>query len=176
RVVVLVDDARAGVGAERLHGMIQGISFANRFGKRWEVVERLEDHDSADDRAENLRSALQSNRDVDLVVDLGDRQGKGGVAPLAELAARHDARLITFDGSNEALAGVESGEVYAVIGENRFLQGSESVKFLARVIHEKPMGLPLPGRGGVNVPAQVLRRDNLAGYRTPEFVSLTPAA
>lgn len=176
RVVVLVDDARTSVGAERLQGLLEGISFANRFGKRWEIVERLEDHGNPGDRAENVRSALRSNPGIDFVIDLGDRTGQGGAALLANFAARHGAQLITFDGSEQSLAGVESGEVYAVIGENRFLQGSESVNFLARMIRESPMGLPVPGRGGVNVPAQVLRRGNLAGYRTPEFVSLTPAA
>jgi ribose transport system substrate-binding protein len=169
RIVVLVDDAARGPGAARLAGFrenlnwIGGVSDPHEVPPQFEVVECLEDFGHAGLCARNMRQAASQYPEAICIVDLGDRaEGRSSIAAIATTAEAAGVKLVTFDRSDAALAAVEAGSVYAVIGDDPFQQGYQSIDRLAHFCREGEMSFPARGRGHVNVPASVVRQQGAA--------------
>ena len=113
--------------------------------------------------ARNMRQAASRYSDVTCIVDLGDRaDGRSSIAALATIAKAAGIRFITFDRSDAALAAVDAGSVFAVIGDDPFQHGYQAIDRLANFCREGEMSFPARGRGHVNVPASVVRRHDAA--------------
>jgi ABC-type sugar transport system substrate-binding protein len=169
RIVVLVDDAARGPGAARLAGFrenliwVGGVSDPHDPPPQLEVVECLEDFGHVGLCARNMRQAASRYPDATCIVDLGDRmEGRSSIAALATTADATGVKLITFDRSDAALAAVEEGSVYAVIGDDPFQQGYQAIDRLADFCREGEISFPARGRGHVNVPASVVRQHGAA--------------
>ena len=160
RVIVLVDDATRGAGASRRHGFRESL---RDHTSRLELVETYEDFGHLGLCARNMRRAASQHPDVTCIVDLGDRANRSSIAVLASIAEDTGVKLITFDRSDAALAAVEAGRVFAVIGDDPFQQGYQAVDRLANFCREGEMSFPAPGRGQVNVPASVVRQRGPVG-------------
>jgi ribose transport system substrate-binding protein len=177
RVIVLVDDATRGTGAARLDGFRENLQDS---ASRLDIAETLEDFGHVGLCARNMRRATSQHADVTCVVDLGDRTKHSIAAVLARIAGDAGVKLITFDRSDAALAAVEAGSVYAVIGDDPFQQGYQAVARLASFCREGEMSFPAPGRGHVNVPASVVRKQGAVElgvhHHTARRMPTTPAA
>jgi len=165
RIVVLVDDAARGPGAARLAGFrdklnwIGGVRDPHDLPSQFEVVECLEDFGHVGLCVRNMREAASLYPDATCIVDLGDRaQGRSSIAALATTAVAAGVKLVTFDRSDAALAAVDAGSVYAVIGDDPYQQGYQAIDRLANFCREGEMSFPARGRGHVNVPASVVRQ------------------
>jgi ABC-type sugar transport system substrate-binding protein len=177
RVIVLVDDATRGAGAARLDGFRGSL---RDYASWLEVVETFEDLGHVGLCARNMRRATSQHADVTCIVDLGDRTKRSSAAVLARIAEDAGVKLITFDRSDAALAAVEAGSMYAVIGDDPFQQGYQAVDRLASFCREGEMSFPAPGRGHVHVPASVVRKQDAVelGVQRPTVrrMPTTPAA
>jgi ribose transport system substrate-binding protein len=169
RIAVLVDDATRGAGAARLAAFRDHLTWSgdvrgpNGLPPQFEVVECLEDFGHVGLCARNMRQAASRYSDVTCVVDLGDRtDGPSSIAALATIAKAAGIRFITFDRSDAALAAVDAGSVFAVIGDDPFQHGYQAIDRLANFCREGEMSFPARGRGHVNVPASVVRRHDAA--------------
>jgi ABC-type sugar transport system substrate-binding protein len=124
-----------------------------------------------------MRAALSRHPDASCVVDLGCWTDRTSIATLAATARKRAMKFVTFDQSDAALAAVEAGEIYAVIRDNPFMQGYQAVERLAQFLRGGALALPIQGRGHINVPATVVRQENLANFRAQASArGLAPAA
>ncbi len=183
RIIVLVDNAAEGAGSVRLKSF-RNVLTANdadiqRHGpsRRFEICECFQDYGHAGLCARNLRLAATRYPDAVCVVDLGVRTERSTVVPLASIARAAGMKLITFERSEPALAAVEAGDVFALIGDDPFAEGYQAVHRLASFGREGRSSLPVAGRGSVNLPACVVRADNVAAYRAQRLMRRSmPAA
>jgi ABC-type sugar transport system substrate-binding protein len=120
---------------------------------------------------------MKTYRDVVCIVDFSEAPNNSDVAAFATAARERSAKFITFEGGEEALAGVESGDVYAVMANNSYLQGYRAVLELSSLCRRTELGLPAPGQGGVNVPVSVVQQGSVAEFRAQmSSVKPRPAA
>lgn len=139
------------------------------------TYEFIECEVSPGDRITGIRDALASARDAQCVVDFTGGSATELVESVRELGPG-TVRLITLDQSGAALAAIEAGAVYAAIGHDPFAYGYHAVARLASMCRCGALELPVPGRGGVNVPPVCVRRENVAEFRArlqPQKVSPT---
>lgn len=70
--------------------------------------------------------------------------------------------VVGFDEADETLAGVAAGHVFATVVQDPFAYGYESVKLLASVLRGDHGALPQDGF--LDIPARVVRRDDVAAF------------
>jgi ribose transport system substrate-binding protein len=173
RIVVLVDDGDE-VASTRLTALQETLaSQMTHQSPRWELVAELKSGDSASDVERELELELQRHADVSCVIDLRRGASQGATAQAAAVAESHRVKFITFDQSAEALAAVETGQVYAVISDNAFGQGYQAVQHLASICHGNEMRMPAAAHGGVNVPVSIVRQGNVAEHRAQLAAAVT---
>jgi ribose transport system substrate-binding protein len=175
RVVVLVGDD--GVAATRLAALREALDWdAANESHQWELsVVRV--GQSVGDLDSQLDDELEREPAVSCVVDLSHCTSKAVTALVAAAAEKLGAQFITFDSSAEALAAVETGQIYAVICDNAFDHGYQAVQHLVSICRGSYLRRPAPGHGNVFVPATIVRRGNVAEYRAHAMAAMaSPAA
>jgi simple sugar transport system substrate-binding protein len=75
-----------------------------------------------------LTSQLQTNKDIDVVLTLGGQQAIDAVAAAKE--AGSDAKVVTFDLSQDVLDGIKAGDIQWAVDQQPFVQGFEGVSVL----------------------------------------------
>lgn len=139
------------------------VGAANSPRPSYELIEReISEVDSSDD----IRTVLAGAYEALCVVDFTGDRAMEIVEGVGRMADGGNVRIITLDQSDAALAAVENGSIYAVVGHDPFDYGYIAVAKLASLCRCGKLGLPLVNRGGVNVRPVCLRRDNVAEFRT----------
>jgi ribose transport system substrate-binding protein len=73
-------------------------------------------------------------------------------------------KLVSFDEADETLQGIIDGSVHGTVSQQPFKYGYESIRILAGLARGDQSVLP---EGGVlEVPAVVVRKDNVEEFRT----------
>jgi ribose transport system substrate-binding protein len=173
RVVVILGEDD--VSATRLAALRETLGrVAPDRSHNWELTTIAIGHGDLDSQ---LADELERGPMASCVVDLRHRASPGETPLVAAAAERHGVQLITFDSSAEALAAVETGQVYAVICDSAFDHGYQAVQHLVSICQGSELRRPAPGHGNVFVPAAVVRRGNVAEYRAHSISAMaSPAA
>lgn len=88
-----------------------------------------------------VQSVLSNDRDVDVVVALGARQGEG-VAIAKEAAGRDDIQIVAFDVSEQLLNHIEQGDVLFTVWQQPYINGYLAVVSASMLVR---YGMSLPG-------------------------------
>jgi ribose transport system substrate-binding protein len=161
RVVALTDDE---VATTRLAALEESLRAGSkeRF-TTWRVV--AQSTDGAESVEARLSDVLGDDEVPTCVIDLRGSVSSGSTGELAAFAATRGIKFITFDGSTDALAAVETGEALAVLSEDAFAQGYQAVQHLVGICQGNQWRRPAPGHGRVHVPVTVVRQGNVAEHR-----------
>lgn len=165
KVIVLVDDQNV----KESFNCLQGIRWQVQRRHAWTPLDLFvcdDDHGESNTCLTNARNALRAHPQAVCIVDLSRRLKESVAEKLSELTARSGVKLVMFDQSDAALAGIESGRIQGVIADDPFALGRCAARLLAEFHDAAEMGLPAPGRALLHCPSIVVHARNVSKYRS----------
>lgn len=75
-----------------------------------------------------ITTRLQTDKNIDVILTLGGQQAIDAVAAVKD--AGSDAKVVTFDLSEDVLAGIEAGDIQWAVDQQPFVQGFEGISVL----------------------------------------------
>lgn len=112
-----------------------------------------------------IRDTLQEHPDLAGFIGMNARHGPILLKVLGDEKQLGKIKLVTFDDAEETLAGVESGEIFATVGQDPYMFGYEAVRMLASMSRGDPSDVPVVGGGTIHVNAEAIRKENLEAFR-----------
>ncbi|MDP6538754.1 MAG: sugar-binding protein [Planctomycetota bacterium] len=125
--------------------------------------------DTRTDQFDRSRAKANAEDALALYPDLGCMVGLFAYNPPACLEALRGAgrvgkvKVVAFDEADETLQGILDGEVHGTVAQDPFRYGYESVRILAGLARGEE-GV-LPADGYLDIPATVVRADNVEAFR-----------
>jgi ribose transport system substrate-binding protein len=72
-------------------------------------------------------------------------------------------KVVAFDEADETLEGVTAGHVHGTVVQNPYEYGYQSIKLLKSIASGDQS--VIPASGFIDIPARLIRRDNVEDYR-----------
>ncbi|WP_241560104.1 substrate-binding domain-containing protein [Solirhodobacter olei] len=121
------------------------------------VVDGRNVQDTALNAAENL---ITANPDMTTIYATGEPALIGAIAAVASQGKQKSIKIFGWDLSPEAIAGIDKGEVIAVVQQDPALMGEEAIKALVKVADGKTVDK------NIYVPVTIVTEKNVAPYRS----------
>jgi ABC-type sugar transport system substrate-binding protein len=174
RVGVLVSSLQSEEQADRVVALRKVMEqSAHASSRRYELVECPVDAPAVAYIARSLDGA----GNVECVVDLTGEPAVELIEAVQSASAQSMPRLVTTDQSESALAAVEAGKIYAIVGHDYRGYGYHAAARLASLCRTNEFGLPVAGHGRLSVqPICVRRHDAHEHRRLTRTSELAPAA
>jgi ribose transport system substrate-binding protein len=96
---------------------------------------------------------------------MNQNHGAELVKVLTKLGKVDQIKLVTFDVTDETLAGVEAGHIYATLAQDPYEFGYDAVETLATLARGDEVRVPVTGRGSLYIAAEPVKKENVGEFR-----------
>ena len=119
-------------GAENAIQRIGG--FGSAAGENFQSADAMTDSVDRSKARENVRNALRNHPDVKALVGIYSYNAPAIVDVVKEMNKRNDVKVVAFDAEPIAIQQMGQGQIDAMIVQNPYQMGYQSVKFLKALI------------------------------------------
>ena len=131
----------------------------------WDLVATLEDGIDGKKCRQNIRTVLSEHADLACLVGMFAYHG----ALMADEATNPGdpgmVKLIAFDEDDAVLDAIADGKIHATVVQDPYKYGYEAVRLLTELHRGRPNELPIGISGSLFLPAEAIRKDDVAKFR-----------
>ncbi len=130
---------------------------------KWTILDTRTDLTDRARAKQNVEDALIRYEDVGCLVGLWSYNGPAILSAVEGARKQGKTKIVCFDEEEDTLRGVESGSIHATVVQQPYEFGLQSVRILAALAKRDRSVLP---EGGVlDIPVQIVRKDNVDAFR-----------
>jgi len=131
-------------------------------GEKYEILGTLTDQFDRLRGKQNVDDTLTAHPDLGCAVGLFVFNPPLILESLRAAGKLGQVKVVGFDEADETLAGIAAGHVHGTVVQNPFDYGRRSIEILHAIASGDTS--VIPADGFINVPARMIRKDNVAGF------------
>jgi ribose transport system substrate-binding protein len=132
-------------------------------GERYTILGTLLDQFDRAKAKTYVEDTLTRNPDVGCMVGLFAYNPPIILEALGRMNQLGKVKVVAFDEADETLEGVTAGHVHGTVVQNPYEYGYQSIKLLKSIASGDQS--VIPASGFIDIPARLIRRDNVEDYR-----------
>lgn len=121
----------------------------------------------------NVASLIIANPDLKLVIAASGPDGVGAAAAIKQAGKTGEITLIAFDAVPAQVEALREGTITALIAQDPFTVGAESVQAIVDYLQEHPDGGPVTPDGSKTIPSVLLTSDNVDDPANAQYLYTT---